>query len=201
MSIPSGSGLSPSSGISSVLSFGLPARKESRDSGGLFRLLVHAQPCDAHTASPMSVIREDVISRLHARVAREPALGVVPLRRLASHGAGRERIGSSVIVEHGVSPPAAVREPLAVLHHEVHIMLSTWHPRREERLHLFQVPMYLRQLGASGKRLAVAGNAGHVSLDHYRIREDRGHKGSVLTDRDNLPGLDTRPGRLSRSVK
>jgi len=53
----------------------------------------------------MPVIRENVISRLHHRVAREPALGVVPLRRLASQGAGRERIGRSVIVEHGVSHP------------------------------------------------------------------------------------------------
>ena len=124
----------------------------------------------------MPVIRENVISRLHHRVAREPALGVVPLRRLASQGAGRERIGCSVIVEHGVSPPAAVREPLAVLHHEVHIMLGTWHRRRRERLHLFRVSMDLRQLGAVGERLAVAGNAGQVGLDHHRISEDRSNK-------------------------
>src|SRR5271155_874460 len=77
-----------------------------------------------HHSSPMPVIGENVISRLHYRVAREPALGVVPLRRFARQGAGRERIGRSVIVEPGVSPPAAVGEPLAALHHEVHVMLG-----------------------------------------------------------------------------
>src|SRR5580698_3963969 len=55
-------------------------------------------------ASPMLVIREDVISVLHDGVARGPALGIVRLRRLASHGAGLEGIGCSVVVEHGVSP-------------------------------------------------------------------------------------------------
>src|SRR5579859_4500544 len=87
--------------------------------------------------SPVSVIRENVVSCLHDRVAREPALGVVPLRRMVRQGAGRERIGCSVIVEHGPSPPAAVREPVAVLLHEVNIMLGAWHRRCGERLHLF----------------------------------------------------------------
>src|ERR1700676_2786716 len=73
----------------------------ARDSSCLF--IPHL--CAAHIASPMPVIRENVISCLHPRVAREPALGVVPLRRLASQGAGRERIGCSVIVEHGISHP------------------------------------------------------------------------------------------------
>src|SRR6266849_2992414 len=49
--------------------------------------------------------------------------------------------------------------------------------------------MDLRQLGAIGERLAVAGNAGQVGLDHHRISEDRSNKASILTDRDNLPGL------------
>ena len=34
--------------------------------------------------SPLSVLRENVISCLHYRVAREPTLGVVLLRRLVS---------------------------------------------------------------------------------------------------------------------
>jgi hypothetical protein len=38
----------------------------------------------AHTGSPLSVLRKYVISRLRSRVAREPALGVVPLRRRAA---------------------------------------------------------------------------------------------------------------------
>jgi hypothetical protein len=67
-------------------------------------------------------------------------------------------IGRSVIVEHAIAPPAAVREPPAVLHHEVDVMLGTWHRRCGERLHLFRVPVDLRQLGAVRERLAVAGN-------------------------------------------
>src|SRR5262249_39748990 len=43
-------------------------------------------------ASPVPVIRENVISCLYYRCAREPALGVVRLRRIARRGAGRERI-------------------------------------------------------------------------------------------------------------
>src|SRR5882724_3158456 len=66
--------------------------------------------------SPLPVVSENIISRLHDRVAREPALGVVALRRLVSQGGGRERIGRGVILERGPSPSAAVREPLAILH-------------------------------------------------------------------------------------
>ena len=76
------------------------------------------------TASPVPVLRENVISCLHERMARKPALGVVRLRWLVSQGAGHESIGCSVIVEHGPSPPAAIREPLAVLQHEVDVMLA-----------------------------------------------------------------------------
>src|SRR6516165_6132848 len=71
--------------------------------------------------SPFPVLCENVVSRLRPRVACEPALGVVPLRRRSSRGAGLERIGGGVVIEHGISPPAAVREPLAVLYHEVHV--------------------------------------------------------------------------------
>ena len=66
-----------------------------------------AHLCAAHTASPVPVIRENVISCLHARVAREPALGVVPLRRLVSRGGGLERIGRGVILEIGPPPDPA----------------------------------------------------------------------------------------------
>src|ERR1700674_1077278 len=94
----------------------------ARDSSCVF----FAHLCAAHTASPVPVIRENVISCLRHRVAREPALGVVPLRRLVSQGAGRDRIGCRDIEEHGASPPAAVHEPLAVLDHEVDVMLGAW---------------------------------------------------------------------------
>src|SRR5215468_3337878 len=69
----------------------------------------------SHTGSPLAVVGEDVISCLHYRVAREPALGVVPLWWVVGRGSGLERIGRRVIVEHGISPATAVREPLAVL--------------------------------------------------------------------------------------
>ena len=65
-----------------------------------------AHLCAAHTASPVPVIRENVISCLHDRVAREPALGVVPLRRLVSQGAGRERIGRGVSIARRVESDA-----------------------------------------------------------------------------------------------
>jgi hypothetical protein len=130
------------------------------------------------SALPMPVICENVVSRLYGRGAREPALGVVPLRRLASQGAGSERIGCSVIVEHGLSPPAAVREPLAVLHHEIDIMLGAWHRRCRERLQLFRVPMDLCHLGPSGNGLPLAGMPGLVGLDHHRISND--HKSVIL---------------------
>src|SRR6476660_7489900 len=136
----------------------------------------------------MPVFRENVISGLHRRVAHEAALGVVPLRRLSGRGAGRERIGCGVIVEHGVTPPAAVRESLAVLHHEVDVMLGTRHRRGGERLQLFRVPMDLRHLGAVGESLAVPGNALLVGLDHHGVREDCSNQRSVLTDGDKMPG-------------
>src|ERR1043166_7693279 len=110
------------------------------------------------------VIREDVVSRLHDRVAREPTLGVVLLGRLVGCGAGPEGTGGGLILERGPSPSTAVPEPLAVLHHEVDVMLRARHGRCGKRLHLFRVPMDLRHLGAVGERLAVAGNPGPVSL-------------------------------------
>ena len=122
-------------------------------------------------------------------MAREPALSVVPLRWLVGLGRGFERIGCGVILECGPSPPSAVREPLAVLHHEVYVMLGTRHRRRWERLHLFRVPVDLRYPGAVGERLAVAGNAGLVGRDHRRIGEYRSNMVSVLTDGDKLPGF------------
>jgi Homeodomain-like domain len=87
------------------------------------------------------------------------------------------------------SPFAAVRKPLAVLHHEVDVMLGARHRRCGERLHHFRVPMDLRQLGAVGERLTVAGNAGRVGVDHHGISEDRSKQGSIVTDGDNLPSL------------
>jgi hypothetical protein len=49
--------------------------------------------------------------------------------------------------------------------------------------------MDLRQFGAVGEWLAIAGKAGAVSIDHRRITEDHGNVVSVLTDGDNLPSF------------
>src|SRR5437870_4799420 len=134
------------------------------------------------------VIREDVVSRLHDRVARESTLGVVPLWWRVGRGSGREPPGR-LILEHGPPPPAAVREPLAVLHQEVDVMQRARHRRCGECLQLFRVPMDLGHSGAVGERLAVARNAGPVGGDHHGIGEDRSQQASVLTDGDNLPVL------------
>src|SRR2546429_7251294 len=83
-------------------------------------------------ASAALVVREDVVSRLHDRVAPQSTLGVVPLRRHVGCGAGREGAGRRAIVERGPSPPTAVGEPLAVLHHEVDVMLRARHRRGGE---------------------------------------------------------------------
>ena len=64
--------------------------------------------------SALPVIRKNVVSRLHVRVARESAFGVVPLRRLVGRGTGPELTGRGLIHENGPTPPAAVREPLAL---------------------------------------------------------------------------------------
>src|SRR5207253_8601395 len=42
--------------------------------------------------SPLRVVGENVVSCLHDRVAPDPTLGVVPLRRLVSLGSRREHI-------------------------------------------------------------------------------------------------------------
>ena len=105
--------------------------------------------------SPVAVLRENVISFLHKRMARKPALGVVCLRRLLSKGAGR-RCG--IIFERGPSPSAAVREPLAVLHHEVDVMLGTWNRwLTGVRLLFFGFQWIFAILAPSGKGLPLPG--------------------------------------------
>src|SRR5213596_1919608 len=87
------------------------------------------------------------------------------------------------------SPPAAVREPLAVLYHEVDVMLRTRHGRGREYRHLCRDPMDFRHLGAVGERLAVPGNARPIGLDHHGISEDRSNRRSVLANGHKVPGL------------
>src|SRR5260221_11951065 len=114
----------------------------------MFALIVRgATP--AGTSSPLRVLRENVVLLRHYRVAREPALGVVPLRRLVRRCARPERIGRAVILKLGISPSAAVRELLAVLHHEINVMEGPGYQRLTGgRFVLFRVPMDLRHFGA-----------------------------------------------------
>jgi len=49
--------------------------------------------------------------------------------------------------------------------------------------------MDLRHLGAVGERLAVAGNAGLLGLDHHGIGEDHSHHLFAVTDGDSLPAF------------
>ena len=104
--------------------------------------------------------------------------------------AGPERLGRRVILELGISPSAAVREPLGVLRHEIYVMETARHYRVAGLVvSLLRVPMDLRHLGAVGERLAVAGNACLVGLDHRGIAEDRLDCISILTNSDGLPIL------------
>jgi hypothetical protein len=60
-----------------------------------------------------------------------------------SGSAGREGIGSGVVIEHGVSSSSAIREPLTVLHHEVHVDQIARHGRIREELVRFRSPVDL----------------------------------------------------------
>src|SRR5580692_7000002 len=62
--------------------------------------------------SALLVWMEDVVFRLHRRVARVSAVR-------EAFGIGGELVRCRVVVEHRVSPPAAFRKSLAILfHHE-----------------------------------------------------------------------------------
>ena len=105
----------------------------------------------------MGIVRKNVVSRLDGSVARESALGVVPLRRLARRGAGLECVGCRVVFEHGVSPPAAIPEPLAVLHHEVDVMLGTGTVAAGNVSIFFGFQWIFAILAPSGKGLPLPG--------------------------------------------
>src|SRR5687767_4455951 len=66
----------------------------------LFHHMENIRPVSV-ARSPLPVLRENVIFCLCNRMAREPALGVVLLRRLVSRGLGREGVGCGVIFELG----------------------------------------------------------------------------------------------------
>ena len=96
----------------------------------------------------LPVLGEDVVSLLHDRVARRiHTWRRSPAAACRSWSAGLNLSDRGVILERGPSPPAAVREPLAVLHHEVDVMLRARHRRGGERLQLLRGPVDLGHLG------------------------------------------------------
>src|SRR5262245_45491858 len=102
---------------------------------------------------------EDVVLALHRHVTRVPAVG---LGLVSGH-----RPGLDVMVEQRVPPAAGLRKPLAVLLDEESLRGSVRHIYDERGFSaLLETPLELRDLGAFRKGLAVAGNAGLVSLDH-----------------------------------
>src|SRR5580693_8795761 len=118
---------------------------------------------------PLGVVRENVVLLCRYRVACGPALGVVLLWRMILRIAGPIRSGRNVILKHGISPAAGVRELLAILHHEVNVVERVGHQRRTgEGLLMYRIPMDLRQLGAIRERLAISGNTGLERVDHLR---------------------------------
>jgi hypothetical protein len=90
--------------------------------------------------------------------------------------------------ECGPSPPVAVRELLAVLHHEISVMLDAWRLWRTGVgfLH-FRDPVDFRHLGAVRERLAIVGSAFLEGVDHDGIAPDHGDLAFVLTDRNDRP--------------
>src|SRR6202012_4301235 len=92
-------------------------------------------------------------------------------------------------LELGISPSAAVCESLAVLDHEVHVVLGAgYRGRTWRRVALLGDPMDLGHLRAVRKWLAIAGNTSAVGLDPEGIAEDPRHH-ARRADGDHLPAF------------
>src|SRR6266851_9773114 len=133
-------------------------------------------------SSTLAVGGEDVVLRLHDRMAGMPAIAAASL--------GRERAGGSVVVELGVPPAGAAREPLAVLGDEQHVLQRVRYFHVERRfLVLLLRPFDLDDRGAFRERLAVEGNAGLVGRDYGGIGHHHLHQLVGLADGDHRPIL------------
>src|SRR5579871_2235213 len=75
-------------------------------------------PCSA-----LLVVGKDVVPLGHDRVASKPTLGIIRLRWLVGGRARPELTASVVVLDLRVSPAPAVGEALAVLHHEVEVVM------------------------------------------------------------------------------
>src|SRR6266851_4932579 len=133
-------------------------------------------------SSTLAVGGEDVVLRLHDRMACMPAI--------AAASFGRERAGCSVVVELGVPPAGAAREPLAVLGDEQHVLQRVRYLHVERRLRVLLLrPLDLDDRGAFRERLAVEGNAGLVGRDHGGVGHHHLHQLVGLADGDHRPIL------------
>ena len=139
--------------------------------------------------SPLRVRREDVVA-----VSAPPCGTRTRISRRSPAAAGRprggpERIGRGVVLEHGLSPSAAVRELLAVLHHEIDVVLEPGTSARLAPLPRLRYPMDFRHLRAVRKGLAVAGNAARyaATIEGFPTITAAARRRSA--DRDDLPVL------------
>src|SRR5580658_2276988 len=133
--------------------------------------------------STLLVRVEDVVLRLHRRMARVSAVG-------EAFGIGRELVRCDVVVEHRVSPPAGFRKSLAVFFHHEGLGKEVWHVHGELGLRtLLLLPLELHDHGALRERLAVAGNTGLVRRDHLRIGDDYLKYFVLPRGRDHWPVL------------
>src|SRR5262245_21782442 len=124
------------------------------------RLFARAEMWSNDLVSPLAVLGKNVVSALSSRMACEPTFGIVALRRRPGCGPRRERIRSSVVVEYGPAPSAAVGEALAVFHHEIDVQQAAWDRRLREVRVRFRSPVNFGHLGPVRNRHAVSRNAG-----------------------------------------
>src|ERR1700722_6852832 len=136
-------------------------------------------------SSPLSVRCKNVIFCRHYGVAREPTLGVGPLRRLIRLCAGPERLGRGIVLKLGISPSAAVREPLAILHHEINIMKTGGNQGLAGfRNILCSVPVYLPLFGPAGEGLPVTRKSCLVASNHRGFSEEHSNPPAIAERND-----------------
>src|SRR5579859_297739 len=133
--------------------------------------------------SPLLIRVEDIVLRLHYRMARVSTVNYTVLVR-------RKRIGGGVVVERHVSPSAGGRKALAVLLDEEEVLQAGGHIHVKRGLRALLEPVFdFRDLGSIRERGAVPRNARPVSVDHRGICHHDLQQFRGLTDRYNLPAL------------
>ena len=132
-------------------------------------------------------------------MAREPALRVVPLRRRASCRAGRERVGRGVVIEHGVSPSAAVREPLGGGDE-----YGRRHSRRRSRVLWIQITGTTRMRSPMPNGPGARGAAGHHQPRRLRCRTADAQRDTAasygIRPRDHVLDIGCGAGQTTRDA-